>query len=79
MAHTSKDHEGGYEFIGLYPEGGEGTDGHPWDMNWCKESEERTREVGERARKVPIPPADPLYGVDGPLVRLWREALADVK
>jgi len=30
------------------------------------------REMAEVARRVPIPPVDPFYGVDGPLPSIWH-------
>ena len=48
--------------VGAYP------DGRGWDV--CREA----ADADDRARiaAVPTPSTDPLQGVDGPLVRLWR-------
>ena len=48
-------------------------------MNFGKESPEKTREIGKKCEQVEIPLCDPLYGKDGPLVRIWREAAARAK
>jgi len=45
-----------------------------WDNNFCKAGPEETEEKAQTAKKVPIPEWDPVYGRDGPLVRIWREA-----
>lgn len=49
-----------------------------FDMNFCKDSPQRTRELALQAEAVPIPPLDPLYGVDGPLPRLYKSAQINV-
>lgn len=44
-----------------------------WRNNFCKGTEEMAR-LEEEIRNVAIPDHDPVYGKDGPLVLLWREA-----
>lgn len=45
-----------------------------FDIHWCKDTPERTKELAKAAAEVPIPECDPLYGRDGPLPKIWREA-----
>jgi uncharacterized protein YjlB len=53
-----------------------GKQGSPhWDNNFCKADAEETEEKAANAKAVPIPEFDPIYGKDGPLVRIWKEAL----
>lgn len=44
-------------------------------MNYGLQPEVETAELAAKCNQVPIPTLDPLYGHDGPLPRLWREAL----
>lgn len=54
-----------------------GVQGAPkWNNNYCQAGEEETRAKAEEAKGIPIPDWDPVYGVDGPLPQLWREAAA---
>jgi uncharacterized protein YjlB len=52
--------------VGAYPGGAD------WDLCYGK-PEERPR-VLENIAQVPLPPADPVYGPDGPLLEHWRGA-----
>lgn len=45
-------------------------------MNFCKAGEEETNEKAANARKVPIPDYDPIFGLDGPLVSMWKKAMS---
>jgi uncharacterized protein YjlB len=48
-----------------------------WDNNFCKAGPEETQEKAKNASAVPLPEADPIFGgSDGPLVRIWKEALS---
>lgn len=54
---------------------GDLVDGSRWDINWAKDSPEKTSELAKKCASVPIPEKDPLYGLGGPLPKLWRDAL----
>jgi len=51
-----------FEVVGAYPPG-------QVQYDICRE---RSPEAELRISKVPLPPADPVHGVDGPLLELWR-------
>ncbi|OJD40316.1 cupin domain protein [Diplodia corticola] len=74
ISHCSVESEGDYEYIGLYP-GEKDHKGARFDLHWCKDTPEKTKELAEKAGNVPIPECDPLYGPDGPLPRIWKEAM----
>ena len=71
VSHASLSDDGGYEYVGLYPRGSP-----RWDNNYCKAGPEETAEKARVARAVPVPDADPVFGEGGPLVKIWREAVA---
>lgn len=43
-------------------------------MHLCDASPEETKRLKVVAAKTPIPSMDPLYGVEGPLPKIWCEA-----
>lgn len=45
-----------------------------FDMHLCDASPEETARLKVVAAKTPIPEMDPLYGVEGPLPRIWGDA-----
>ncbi len=49
--------------IGAYPTG------QDWDLLYGRPEERETARA--RIARVPLPPTDPLFGGDGPLLRLW--------
>lgn len=52
-----------FRVVGAYPEG------TTWDMNYGKEGERP--DADENIAKVPLPATDPVYGVDGILLKSW--------
>lgn len=52
-----------FQVVGAYPQG------QTWDLK-TGHADERP-EVDRNIEEVPLPPADPVYGVDGPLVTYW--------
>ena len=47
--------------------------GPKWRNNYCK-GEESLESLREEIAHVAIPESDPVYGVEGPLVRIWKAA-----
>lgn len=43
-----------------------------WRNDWCKGKENMDQLTAE-IEMVETPDHDPVYGLDGPLVRLWRQ------
>jgi len=63
VAHKNLGSTADFGVVGAYP------DGREWDMNYGKASE---RPATDRAIvRVPLPPQDPVYGVEGPLFDHW--------
>jgi uncharacterized protein YjlB len=63
--HICPDSSSDFVVIGAYPAGQEAYD-------ICRSlSEDHT--IPERIEAVPLPTADPLFGEDGPLLRIWRK------
>jgi len=64
VSHKNLGASGDLGVVGAYPLG------QDWDMNTGKPGE---RPAADRAiAAVPLPAADPVFGPDGPLVRLWK-------
>jgi uncharacterized protein YjlB len=59
--HCNLGSSGGFLVVGAYPRG----------QNWDLQRGAATPEMLERIRNVPFPESDPVFGADGPLVRLW--------
>ena len=49
--------------VGAYPEG------QDWDMNYGQAGERP--KADQNIARVPLPKADPVYGLDGPLLKHW--------
>lgn len=43
-----------------------------WRNNWCKGTEDMSQLI-EEIKQVKVPDHDPVYGLNGPLVRLWKQ------
>jgi uncharacterized protein YjlB len=50
--------------IGAYPKSGR------YDL--CRGSKAERERAVQTIPKVPLPDSDPVYGAEGPLMRLWR-------
>ncbi|KAL4967066.1 cupin domain-containing protein [Aspergillus stella-maris] len=74
VCHFSVDSWGDYEFIGLYPNGILNSTSHRFDMNYGFKPTGETAALITQSEAVGVPPLDPLYGLNGPLPRLWIEA-----
>lgn len=73
VAHKRVDDGEGFSCMGAYPEG------QNYDMKYGKPGERPA--VDEAIKNVPLPENDPLYGIDGPLIKSWaseREQSTDV-
>lgn len=64
VGHKNLGCSGDFLVVGAYPRG------QRPDMNTGR-AEERAGAL-ENIRRVPLPPMDPVYGPDGPLVQRWR-------
>jgi len=63
VAHKNLGSTGDFGVVGAYPEG------QDWDMNYGRPGERPTAD--SNIRSVAPPKADPLYGIDGPLLEQW--------
>jgi uncharacterized protein YjlB len=63
-AHKAIDCYDDFKCVGAYPEG------YNYDMKYGKADERE--EAIQSIRAVPAPPADPVYGLDGPLLTNWN-------
>jgi len=64
VAHKAIDIYDEFKCIGAYPAG------YNYDMNYGREEE--LRKAIENIKAVHIPPTDPVYGIEGPLVTNWK-------
>ncbi len=64
VAHRNLGETRGFGVVGAYPEG------QRWDMNTGRPGERPAAD--ERIARVPLPASDPVFGVNGPLMALWR-------
>ncbi|CAG8979216.1 hypothetical protein HYALB_00013143 [Hymenoscyphus albidus] len=76
VSHCVFEDLGGFEYVGFYPPNSDraAAGEEPFDMHLCNASSEETAALAVVAAKTPIPSMDPLYGFDGPLPTLWKEA-----
>jgi uncharacterized protein YjlB len=51
--------------------------GPKWRNNYCK-GEESLDDLRKEIAEVGIPDSDPVYGVNGPLVKIWKTAAGEV-
>jgi uncharacterized protein YjlB len=63
VAHKKLDSDDNFSCVGAYPVGQE------YDMNYGTEEERLKAEKNIRA--LALPQADPVYGIDGPLLKNW--------
>jgi uncharacterized protein YjlB len=63
VAHKNISGHTDFSVVGAYPEG------QTYDMNYGKPGERPATD--DNIRKVPLPETDPVYGVNGPLVKNW--------
>ncbi|KAI9842081.1 MAG: hypothetical protein M1837_007506 [Sclerophora amabilis] len=50
-----------------------------YDNNFCKAGPDETIEKALACSDVPVPESDPVFGLGGPLVGIWKDALASAK
>jgi uncharacterized protein YjlB len=65
VAHKCLNAGDGFEVLGAYPEG------QHYDIKKGTESEKD--EAEQNIKAVPLPLADPVYGIDGPLLKTWMK------
>lgn len=63
VGHKNLSSSADFRVVGAYPPG------QNWDMNYGKPGERP--QADENIARVPLPPADPVFGNDGPLVEHW--------
>jgi len=63
VGHKNLGNSSGFRVVGAYPPG------PTWDMNYGKPDERP--QADENIARVPLPPADPIFGSKGPLVEYW--------
>jgi uncharacterized protein YjlB len=63
VAHKNTTSDKDFTCVGAYPEG------QKYDMNYGKDKERP--KADENIRKLPLPETDPVYGVNGPLIKNW--------
>ena len=63
VAHKNLGSSSDFRCVGAYPPG------QNWDMNYGKPGERP--KADENIAKVPVPKTDPVYGIDGHLVKSW--------
>ena len=63
VAHKNLGSSSDFRCVGAYPPG------QSWDMNYGKPGERP--QTDQNIAKVPLPESDPVYGIDGPLVKSW--------
>jgi uncharacterized protein YjlB len=66
VGHQNLGASGDFLVVGAYPPGPD------WDL--CTGEEGERPRVFDNIAAVPLPPADPLFGPDGPLRQHWRDA-----
>jgi len=64
VGHFSLESKTDYQVVGGYP------DGRDWDMIYDEPNKYLVAK--EALRQLPLPKADPIFGIDGPLTHLWR-------
>jgi uncharacterized protein YjlB len=64
VGHKNLGSSNDFRVVGAYPSG------QNWDMNYGKSGERP--QADENIARVPLPPTDPIYGDEGPLVTHWH-------
>jgi len=63
VAHKRIESEDDFEVVGAYPEG------QQYDIK--KGDKDDRPKADENIKRVPLPQSDPVYGIDGPLIKNW--------
>ena len=64
VAHKFVEGDDDFRVVGAYPEG------QPYDLMYGNEGERP--KADDNIRSVPLPETDPVYGMDGPLIKNWN-------
>jgi uncharacterized protein YjlB len=65
VGHFSVDNSIDYQFVGGYPNGAD------WNLKFSLKKED-SHSILKEIAAIPIPQKDPLLGIDGPLLKLWK-------
>lgn len=68
VAHASVTSADDYKYIGVYPEGSP-----KWRSEYGKRAVEDDDPLLNEIGAVPVPVCDPVYGHQGPAVKIWKE------
>ena len=63
VSHKNMNQSENFRVVGAYPEG------QPWNMKFGRQGERP--QVDEEIQQVALPQGDPVYGPDGPLMKIW--------
>ncbi|KAJ5726755.1 uncharacterized protein N7483_008112 [Penicillium malachiteum] len=75
VTHFVTDVEDEYEFIGFYSLSSQNDQNslkEPYNMEYATDSIEITNQKRGKCELVPVPAHDPIYGEEGPMIKIWK-------